>query len=252
MAETGTTKFRPWRLWRIALWGLLGLVLAWVALTWITSQVMRPGVGLPAHFGSPMRLSGTPVHVRLAGEDYCIPVNYLDAPLDPGVDQTHLLLQALLPDLEPRNPETFEEIWRTRGFGRKIRLLVTAVGDPTENLLSRYRTRINRYGPFVRVGRYFDLEVETTGDGARFGRRESYVHAEGLAEEGFLWCDLPGDVPSPSCRHMFIVNGRVTVQATYGRGFLFDWQRISESIERRFQDFRKNTDCHRPPPPENL
>ena len=244
MADATNTPSRLGRLWRTGRWVLLGLVLAGLGLSYLT----RPGVLLPAHFASPMRLSDMPVHIRLAGEDYCLPVNYLDAPLDPGLDQTHLLLRALLPDLEPRNPNTAEEMRRTRGWGRKIGILITAVGEPGAHVERRFETRFNRYGPFARIGRYFDLMVMTTGDGARFGRREIYVDPSGVLPAGFLWCRLPGDVQSPSCQHTFVANDRFVVAASYGRAFLSEWQTIVGRIEDLFEEFRRNQSCYAAPP----
>ena len=224
---------------------LLGLLLV-VALGWLgLSYVVRPGVLLPAHFASLLRISDTPIHIRLAGEDYCLPINYLDAPLDPGPDQRDLFIVALLPDLEARNHENRDEMARTRGWGRRIQMLITAIGDPPSNLANRYQT-LSRYGPFERVGQAFGLTVMSNDERARFGRRELYIHLAGDLRAGFVSCRLPGDVPSPSCRHEFIASDRFVVAATYGRAFLSEWQSIAERIERLFEDFRATDNCRSP------
>ena len=112
---------------RIAGGLVLLMLLGWVGLTWTGAYLMQPGVGLPAHFGSPLRTDGEILHIRLAGIDYWIPANYFDSPLDPGIDQDAALLQVLLPDLEPRTRENWDEFMRVPGFGRRATILVRPI-----------------------------------------------------------------------------------------------------------------------------
>ena len=239
LAEAGRTRSALGRLWRIGRWLLLGSALVWLGLIYLA----QPGVLLPSHLASPMRTSDTAVHIRLAGEDYCLPVNYLDAPLDRGLDQQHMLLVALLPDLEARNRENWEEMLRTRGFGRSIRMLIRAVGDPVAHLAHRHQSLSSRLGPFVRIGQAFGLVVMATDERARRGRWELYLPSPGDSNAGFIPCVFPDDARSPDCRHSFVVGERFVVTATYGRAFLSEWQTIAERIEHLFAGFRTATDC---------
>lgn len=224
--------------WQRGRWLLLGGATVWLVL----SYLVQPGGLLPLQLTSPGQAADRSVHIRLAGEDYCLPVNYLNGPLEPGLDQRDILIVALLPDLEGRNRENSREIMRARGFGRHIHVLVNTVGDPFEGVAHGYHA-FSRYGPFERIGQAFGLVVMSNDDRSRFGRRELYVHSSGDLRSGFIQCRLPGDVRSPSCRHTFVASERFMVVAVYGRAFLSEWQSIVERIERLFEGFRARSDC---------
>ena len=218
---------------------MLGSALVWLGLIYLA----QPGVLLPSHVASPLRTSDAAMHIRLAGEDYCLPVNYLNAPLDPGLDQEQMLLRALLPDLEARNQENWEEMQRARGFGRSIGILISDIGDPASRLAHRYDVIESMYGPFSNIGVYFGLSIGMSSENSCSGRLEIYLHPAGDLRAGFIRCDLADDVPSPACRHEFVVADRLFVAATYGRAFLSEWQTIAERIEHLFAGFRAATDC---------
>ena len=238
LTDRSSARARLGSAWRRGRWLVLGGAMVWLALAYL----VQPGGFLPLQLTRAGQAAERSVHVRLAGEDYCLPVNYLDGPIEPGLDQRDILIVALLPDLEGRNRENSEEIIRTRGFGRRIHVLVNTVGDPFEGVTHRYQT-FSRYGPFERIGQAFGLVVMSNDDRSRFGRRELYVHSVGDLRVGFIRCRLPGDVQSPSCRHTFVASERFMVVAVYGRAFLSEWQAIVERIERLFEGFRARSDC---------
>ena len=229
------TEARPWlwRIWRVGLWPLVLL-----ALLFLT----QPGALWPYQSASPGPAADRSVHIRLAGEDYCIPRNYLDAPLDPGLDQRDLFIVGLLPDLDARSRQDREEMRRVRGWGRRIQMLVTAVGDPVADLNQRLEFRFSYFGPFVRIGEAFGLVEMATDERARLGRWEMYVQPNGDVEAGFIQCWFPDDVQYPSCRQVFVVADRFVVAATYGRSFLSEWRDIARRIERLFKEFREASD----------
>ena len=223
--------------WRIGRWLLLVGVLGWFALPY----VVQPEGRLPSQLSrsaNSERIYDAPMHIRLAGEDYCVPRNYFFAPIDPGVDQRQVLLLALLPDLEPRNRANQDEMRRTRGWGRRIQMLITATDDPVASLTHRYQWRSETMGPFVGIGRSFGLVAMSTDDRARLGRWEMYVQPSNDPSAGFIQCVHPSDARSPSCEQIFTVPEDLVVTASYGRSFLSEWREIAVHIERLFEGFR--------------
>ena len=225
--------------WRIGRWLLLGGAVVWLALSYLLQLGGLP----PPQSISSGSAADRSVHIRLAGEDYCVPRAYIDAPLDPGLDQRDLFIVALLPDLDARTYQDRNEMRRERGWGRRIQMLVTAVGDPVAGLNQRFNVRHSELGPFVRIGEAFGLVEMVTDERARLGRWEMYVQPDGDVEAGFIQCVFPDDVQYPSCRQIFAVSDRFVVAATYGRSFLSEWRGIALRIERLFEEFRLASDC---------
>lgn len=217
--------------WRIAGCLVLVSVLAWMGLIWTGASLMRPGVGLPAHFGSPMRTDGEIIHIRLAGVDYWIPANYFEAVLEPGIDQDGALLQVLLPDLEPRTQENWDEFMRVPGFGQRATILVRPILRDNFSLEIHLNNRINNHGPLVDHGFLHGLRhLRSVEEAGPFRRRDILIGIINNEIIDLLDCTIEINHPNNRCEHYFIYRDSIT-SVLYSRDYLPDWRRIGDDIQ---------------------
>lgn len=178
---------------------------------------------------SPLRTDGELIHVRLSGQDFYIPANYFDSPTDPGLDQRDVLLVALLPTLEGRTKENWNEFMRVPGGGRRVRMLISADANAKRMLDSAWQTLAKLSGPYAATGVVYGLHRQSSDKPLSKMDREIYSPDPDPAQSGFIVCSGDRDYPYPGCSHRFIV-GAVMVQATYAKTHLPDWRSIQKSI----------------------
>ena len=225
--------------------GLPLVVLAVLVVAALALALSRPSGDtplrtlLPPQFLSPLRTDATPIHIRLSGQDYLVPVNYLDSPLDPGLDQDALLLVALLPDLEARTQENWDEFLRVPGWGRRVYMLVMPRPFPVD-ILDRYlETDRSNFGPFEDIGDHHGLQhLRSISGGGFLGRRDIFVNMVEETLNGIITCTFEEDYPSPGCSHEF-THDNLLFKISYDRSNLTQWRSIEESIRSLFDEFAR-------------
>jgi hypothetical protein len=186
---------------------------------------------------SPLRTDSEIIHVRLSGQDYYIPANYFDSPTDPGLDQRNVLLVALLPDMQGRTNENWDEFMEVSGWGRRVTMLITATKDTKHMLRSNQRAVESLYGPYDPSGTFYGLQ-RLTSSKKSLAREIYYAEASGVTDS-IITCPGDDDFPTPGCSHRFSVDG-VVVKATYDKKFLQDWQRTQASITTWLTELSKS------------
>ncbi len=209
----------------------LGSVLFVVFGVWASAWTQESEVFPPSWMQSPLRTDSEIIHVRLSGQDYYIPANYFDSPVDPGLDQRNILLVALLPDLEGRTKENWDEFMKVPGWGSRVRMLITGTKDPEHFLRSVRRNVEKLYGPYVPSSTFNGLIrlTSTKPPGAKLLAREVYFSDMHSTPREFITCAGDNEFPTPGCSHYFIA-GSVIVEASYHKKYLQNWQNIHMSI----------------------
>ena len=216
----------------------------WLLVALAFLHLAQPGALGPSPVAASERTSDPFVHFRLAGEDYCVPAGYLNRPLAPGLDQHGVLIEAWLPDLEPRHLENREATTDQDAWRRRIDILVTVTRNPASSLARRYETWSSRYGPFEPIGHAHGRTVMSNQEHSPHRRRELYIHSSGDLRAGFSFCVFRGPIELVECRHVFLVSDRFVVAAFYGHAFLPEWEAIAERVEDLFSEFRTADNCH--------
>lgn len=189
----------------------------------------------PPYLTSPLRTDTEPIHVRLSGRDYYIPANYFDAVINSGVDQRDILLVALLPSLEPRTRENWDEFMKVPGFGRRVHLLVEALDRPEIGLEAALQASEYMWGPFEVTGIDNGLERRDPVGAGRFRkRREVFIDRIRGDLATLVVCTRDGDFRKPSCEQYFMAGG-LRIKATYAKQFLPIWHSIQESVNALLQ-----------------
>jgi hypothetical protein len=166
----------------------------------------------------------------LSGRDYYIPANYFDAVINSGVDQRDILLVALLPSLEPRTRENWDEFMKVPGFGRRVQLLVEALDRPEIGLQAALQASEYMWGPFEVTGSANGLERrDPVGVGRFRKRREVFIDRTSDTLETLIVCTRDGDFRKPSCEQYFM-GGDLRIKATYAKQFLPTWHAIQEAV----------------------
>lgn len=199
---------------------------------------------VPAFMQSPLRTDSEPIHIRLAGHDYDLPANYLDSPLE-GAGPTYrsVLLVALLPELQARTKQNWDEFMKVPGYGRRVHILVT-VPEAPDGVLERIRSGRERSNPTTPAAyRVFDLIFRRPAPStSRWIKREVMVDQPGnddaAAIRGFIECVRYGDVPEPGCSHFFTEND-VVFKVSYSREELSRWRAIMCSVKALFRSFER-------------
>ena len=223
---------------------LTGLVVATVlALALTPSSRGAEGDGLlPPQFLSPLRTDATPIHVRLSGQDYYIPANYFDSPLEPGLDQQDILLVALLPHLEARTEANWDEFMRVPGWGRRVYMLARSQPFPSDILDQSLQIYQRNSSPLEDVGSQFGLRhLRGAGSEGWLRRRDIFIDESDGSIDGIITCRFYEDYPSPGCNHDFI-HGDSLVKLSYGRDNVIHWQTIHTSITSLLERFRMRRD----------
>jgi hypothetical protein len=193
----------------------------------------------PLHLFSPLRTDPEPIHVRLSGRDYDIPANYFDAVLQPGLDQRDILLVALLPSLEARTRENWDEFMKVPGWGRRVTLLIKVLKRPDGALAAQLRAAQYISGPFEVIGIEHGLEHSIPAGEGRFRKRqEVFVARDGEQFIAVIECTRDGDYPQPGCEHHFLVSG-LFVKALYDKRYLPEWRSIQDSVISLMKGFQK-------------
>ena len=211
---------------------------------WRSFLLAQPDALGPSPVVASERSSDPFVHFRLAGEDYCVPAGYLNRPLAPGLDQQGVLIEAWLPDLEPRHRENREVTADQDAWRRRLDILVVVTRNPALSLARRYETWLSTNGPFEAVGQAHGRIVMSNGERWPHFPTELHLDSAGDLRAGFSFCLFRGPIERVECRHIFLVSDRFVVSAYYGLAFLPEWEAIATRIENLFDEFRAAGDCH--------
>lgn len=189
--------------------------------------------------------NGTVRLLRIAGHGYAVPLNYMDLPRKPGLDQDGLLLTMLWPGLEPRTPENLREFTHVPGWGRRVNVLI----QDNPNRLSGERlvrialdTRQILLNPLVQHGREFGLThflPESAVSNSRKDDFEFFVEGSLEAPAQFIRCSRPDTVPKPGCSLTFVHNG-TRMSINFERIHLPEWQTLRSETLRLLTCFSTN------------
>lgn len=197
--------------------------------------------------------NGTVRLLRIAGHGYAVPLGYLDAPLEPGLDQDGLYLKMLWPGLEPKTPENLREFTHVPGWGRRVSLLI----QDNPHRLSGERlvrialdTRQILLNPLVPGGHEFGLArflPEPADPRSMKDDFEFFVEGSLETPVQFIRCSRPGTVPKPGCSLTFAHNG-ARMSSSFERSYLPEWQTIREEIlgllTRFSADYTRHYEVH--------
>jgi hypothetical protein len=216
------------------------LVLLIAALSaFVFAEPLRAGSDdIPQYLTSPLRTDAEPIHIRLSGRDYFVPANYFDAVIRRGLDQRDILLVALLPSLETRTHENWDEFMKVPGFGRRVHMLIETVERPATVLGAMLQKSEYMSGPLETVGTENNVEHRVPVGVGRFGfRQEVFVARQEDRLVAVIECARDGDVRSPGCQQYFMADD-LLIKATYSKKFLQNWRSIQESVTALLQRYR--------------
>ena len=192
------------------------------------------------------RTDSEPIHVRLDGRNYCIPANYLEALLTPGVDQHDIMLAALLPDLEPKTGSNLDEFVNTPGWGRRMLIHVdTGLTDLQLVLEIALQTGVEFHGPMEQNGSLHGLTWHRpVGESAIRSRHDIFVHYEENIPSTYIQCLRDENLRRLACYHDFYHDG-LYYTATYGRHLLKSWPEVQHGVAELLSGFlAEDNDVH--------
>lgn len=226
---------------------LLALVLALLV-------ALPPAVGAGSAAEQSWLVEGGTVRLlRIAGHGYAVPLGYIDAPLEPGLDQDGLYLKMLWPGLEPKTQENLREFTHVPGWGRRVSLLIqdnphrltgerlVQIALDTRQIL---RNRLVPDGHEFGLARFLP---EPADPGSMKDDFEFFVDGSLKAPVLFIRCSRPGTVPKPGCSLTFAHNG-TRMSSSFERSYLPEWQTIREEIlgllARFSADYTRHHEVH--------
>lgn len=179
--------------------------------------------------------NGTVRLLRIAGHGYAVPLNYMDLPRKPGLDQEGLLLTMLWPGLEPRTPANLREFTHVPGWGRRVNLLIQdnpgqLSGDRLVRIMfdirrSRQNQLVNQ-GPQHGLVHFVPMTDADIPHGSEF---DFFVEGPLEAPTLFIRCSLLGRVPKPGCGLWFAHN-KTWMNINFERTHLPNWKEIHKNI----------------------
>ncbi len=237
--ERRTPRRRSWRRTaRIVLLALSVLGSGVLGLAWLAGHLAT--TALPPWMIGVARTDNQTVHIRLAGRDYWVPVNYLDSMPRRNSTGEHeaLLLEALLPNLDPRTTENREE-FRVPGWGRKVVILIIPIGDSESAMTEHHRIRVESYGPMEPRGHLHDLRFSARGGANPYSNyHELYEDFDEDHLRTYIFCIPEGDAPSPACSQWFMLEN-LEITVSYHRRYLSDWQHIQHFVSALIESWQQ-------------
>jgi len=238
-------------------------LLAAMFVALIGTQVLRyallfymagvPALRWPSLGGVENSTDTTPIALQIGDKHFRIPRNYLwDKSTWKGGEMTDLSLWALLPDFEGYTEANQAEFDRL-GWHQEIRFRLELQNSPSGAYSSSgtrrsvYQRKIDMLISFINPKQAYTIKNLPTPYGLirqqfipepRFEFSEMYVGK--TADGRFYWvkCRRDADVPSPSCSSRLEYSVHVTIDYSFAKNRLGDWQAIDDgliALLRRFE-----------------
>ena len=184
-------------------------------------------------------------HVRLAGVDLWIPHNYKMGPYDTKeLEQDAVLLQVLLPELEPRTEENKSQFTEGLGWGNRARILLKDVSDTTD-MQERYQITLTKiypkqipqpdiYGLQSQIVTRFDPTKMDERARSRF-EEKMYFSLKDNRVERYITCRHLAE--NPGCAHHFMMN-EVFVTLSYRMTYLENWEALENKVKNLITEFK--------------
>lgn len=188
------------------------------------------------------------VHVVMAGKDLWIPRNYIATPLK-HVDSHDVLLEALLPDLQPKTKENINSFIKRIGWQSHVLILVKALSqDKLDSSLQKIfegKSQSTSTVTYEVVAKKYGLMsyMPTKYSDGHLMLDEVLIEKVDNKILTLLSCSnidlLPGHLAksnSPSCAMHFNGEG-ITFHVSFSRDYLPEWHMIKSGIEQLFVRF---------------
>lgn len=197
-------------------------------------------------YGSPSSYSSDRVNIYIAGYEYSIPKNYLEAYFDnPGKRQSGVLLAVSLPEFEPRTPESRKK------FSTRATRIMIHVKTPRNGVVDQgyflflFQIELGKEGsphaiaPYEKVFRDDGLVYfRPIGREPPSPRNDLYA---GFKPNGdldiIIDCRNDYEVPNPGCIQKTLLDD-VIVQVTYNKSDLPKWSEYRRKTESLIRSFR--------------
>lgn len=168
-------------------------------------------------------------HVRFYGVDFWIPNHYKLGSYDtPEIDQYAVLLQVLLPDLQPRTPDNVYAFRKVHGHGDRMQLLINDISKSTD-FHYRYMKAVEMAGvtePIEVLYGFDDAFQATDPDHVIMGAKFYIKKNDNDEIKTYLTCRIDSRVKDPGCSHYFMYQQNIRIHMHYSEKYLPDWQKI--------------------------
>ena len=164
-----------------------------------------------------------------------IPRNYFLGGLDrEGIEQPSLLLQVILPNLEPRTEKNIDEFTKGLGYQKRARILLIDGANSTD-LNYRYEATMSGVFP-VHIAKpdKFGLSSMEISTGSSYEERLKYIYEKHLfytkedrKVKRYILCSV--GAPDPGCEHHFQYKN-IVIKFSYQMGYLKDWRRLEKKV----------------------
>lgn len=190
--------------------------------------------------------NGTARLLRIAGHGYAVPLGYIDAPLEPGLDQDGLLLTMLWPGLEPRTPANLREFTHVPGWGRRVNLLIQKNRFKSSDLvLLRSELKAMTWPSYIldlidlqHNLNHFEFLHTSLKQEEKF---DFFIDGSPDNPHLFIRCSRPENVPKPGCNLVFVSNNN-RMKISFERTRLPEWRIVQDSILRLLAQFSDSYD----------
>lgn len=185
--------------------------------------------------------NGTVRLLRIAGHGYAVPLGYIDAPLEPGLDQDGLYLKMLWPGLEPKTQENLREFTHVPGWGRRVSLLIQENRfKSSDHVLLQSELRAMTW-PSYRLDfidikhnlNQFEFLYTTQKRAEKF---DFFIDGSPEITRLFIRCSRAESVPKPGCNLVF-VNDHNRMKISFERSYLPEWRNMQYSILQLLRQF---------------
>ena len=206
------------------------------------------------------------VRVILGDRPFDLPANYLVDPTPPNIQEDGILMIAMWPGFEPRTKENMDEMYKTPGFGRRINILVTALGSldnvhvpkDYEGARKRLKDVDHRFNPPFNIRPKISENPKYQYKGVVYGldkwelKDRDLTYGYGSDKHDIMgpagenpktvylgcaaaWAPPEGEYFSPGCDMDFITNG-LWINASFHKKYLPDWQNIRQSLTKMLDE----------------
>lgn len=176
-------------------------------------------------------------HMVIADHKFWIPENYIMSPYEDKPYAQGILLQVLLPNMEPRTQDNIDQFTKGNGHQNRSRILI-------QNLQRRTDTRfvldkVFEWNPSMReIDRQFDLHhfYSQTSNPA-VPHFEAYIDGTPSDFKSFILC-TPHEL-EPGCAHHFQHEG-LYIEVSYSKRYLGDWRRLQQNTIDLLKHFNRD------------
>ena len=177
-------------------------------------------------------------NIQIGKHDFWIPDSYKLGPYNSSdLKQKNLLLQVLLPDLEPRTRDNIKEFTEGLGWGRRSQILIHDLSQRTD-IDFVFNVIIKRYPSYADLEPKFGLRhkrATNKKEGLGNLHEELFIEELNGEKESFILCRPYAK--DPGCTHHFEHEG-LYVKISYGKTYLEQWKQTQNKTVSLLQTFK--------------